>query len=637
MSLKGEKVMRKIAIIGSGPRGMSVLERIACRIIKESSVIPTEILLIDNGNIGTGRIWKEDQSKSFIMNTIATEISAFSGLGTYEKARPGAGPSFSDWWKVAFDDFDNHIGYAPRRYYGSYLKFVYQKVNEHLPLHVKVTEINDEVIDITEVNSLQVLRFRNNETVEVSSTVIATGHSTNFPSAKQSEIERHATENRELSFISGDSAADMALDNIAEKDRVAIIGLGLSFYDIVTYLTEGRGGDFTSNQDGSLSYHPSGKEPEIFCGSRSGVPVLARGKNQKSSDYSYKARIFNSDKADLIRQTFSGEVDFGSQVWPLIEAEVTLVYYETLITNTKSEEVADDFIQHVIRDEIKSKTLVGTIAGEYLNKKCEPLDLETLARPFRNREFITQTEFKETLSELLCADIKEAEAGNVSSPLKAALDVLRNSRDNIRRVVDYGGLSAESHKIFLSKYVPFISSLCAGPPLFRIKQLLALMDAGVVSILGPDIQLKTSANGYKFFSGSVDKYCIKVNTVIDSRISQPNIALDKSELTCSLVQRGLFTNYINRSGQESYLTGGVNITPSPFHPIRSDGSIAKRIHILGIPTEHVRWFMQSGSSRPDFWIDFMIDADAISESMLLVDNRKCQKNVIEFKEEDLVL
>ena len=75
-----EKKERSIAIVGSGPRGMSVLERLAARLSQnKENEIETDIYLIDNGFVGTGRVWSIKQSPYLLMNTIAQEISAFSG------------------------------------------------------------------------------------------------------------------------------------------------------------------------------------------------------------------------------------------------------------------------------------------------------------------------------------------------------------------------------------------------------------------------------------------------------------------------------------------------------------------------------------------------------------------------------
>lgn len=51
---------RRIAIVGSGPRGLGVLERITAR-LAEAPPAAAEIFLIDAVQVGCGRIWRTDQ------------------------------------------------------------------------------------------------------------------------------------------------------------------------------------------------------------------------------------------------------------------------------------------------------------------------------------------------------------------------------------------------------------------------------------------------------------------------------------------------------------------------------------------------------------------------------------------------
>ena len=75
-------------------------------------------------------------------------------------------------------------------------------------------------------------------------------------------------------------------------------------------------------------------------------------------------------------------------------------------------------------------------------------------------------------------------------------------------------------------------------------------------------------------------------------------------------------SYVNGSGTGAFDTGGVAVTRAPYHPLDRHGRPDPDTYVLGIPTEHTRWFMQGGSSRPGFWTDFVRDADAIAEDAL---------------------
>ena len=83
-------------------------------------------------------------------------------------------------------------------------------------------------------------------------------------------------------------------------------------------------------------------------------------------------------------------------------------------------------------------------------------------------------------------DLDEALAVG-GSPVKAAQEVLRILRDQLRSVIEFGGLSLESYIDFQSNVRGRINRLEAGPPPLRSQQLLALLDAGVVRVpLRPD-------------------------------------------------------------------------------------------------------------------------------------------------------
>ena len=607
----------RIAIIGSGPRGMSVLERLAARLAAQDAEQLVELYLIDDGYVGTGRIWHINQSSSLLMNTIAQEISAFSGAWDNEEPRPGCGPSFAQWWTVHRDDYDQFGGYGPRAYYGEYLLYVLAVIEKALPPNVSLHNVTARVDRLDESGEFHLLHLSGEQTIQVDATVLATGHPVNRLNGLEKELADFAVATPSVTFMSGGSVADMDLDSIASGQTVGIIGMGLTFYDLMGEFTIGRGGRFTTEKDGSLSYHPSGREPCLFAGSRSGMFIPARGFNQKQYNYEYEPAIFTLERAYSIRQR--GNVHFDRDALPLLEAELTLVHAETRFFLEKGAEAAQQLRSQVI--ERRAETVAAVIEEAKALGLDEPfrVDLYRLAAPFQGRTFSSPEAFTTTLQSALAADHAEAMRGNVDSPLKAALDVVRNTRSVIRAFVDFGGLDPDSHRLeFLSHFSPVSGFLSAGPPAFRGQQLQALMRAGIVNVVGPSVMFEPSSDDGCVYmhSPQVQGSTIAVQTVIDARLPMTDITRDCSELTRSLLENGIFVPFVNGSGDKAFETGGVDITLSPFHPIRADRTVARHLYVLGIPTEHCRWFMQSGSSRPHKWIDFMIDADAIASDIL---------------------
>ena len=62
-----------IAIVGMGPRGISILERLAARMDDSSS--PVTVHLIDEAQHGAGRVWDTAQTKTLCMNTRAGAVT----------------------------------------------------------------------------------------------------------------------------------------------------------------------------------------------------------------------------------------------------------------------------------------------------------------------------------------------------------------------------------------------------------------------------------------------------------------------------------------------------------------------------------------------------------------------------------
>ena len=68
-----------IAIVGMGPRGISILERLSARM--DDSSDPITVHLIDDAQHGAGRNWETDQTKTLCMNTRAGAGVHAQGFG----------------------------------------------------------------------------------------------------------------------------------------------------------------------------------------------------------------------------------------------------------------------------------------------------------------------------------------------------------------------------------------------------------------------------------------------------------------------------------------------------------------------------------------------------------------------------
>ncbi|MFE9042602.1 FAD/NAD(P)-binding protein [Streptomyces sp. NPDC007818] len=627
-----------LAVIGSGPRGLSVLERLAVRTAAEAEEAaggtaprPVRIHLVDATEIGAGRVWRTDQDPWFTMNTVISQVTMYSGDPDGGPSRPGAGPSLGEWIADRARAGEEPLGpddYASRVRYGQYLTDVYRTIARNLPEHVRLHPVRARVTALRPGEDGGYLLSLDTapHLLEADRVVLATGHPFNAPDDFEREMLQFTTRTPGTRYICGDSAADMPLDehSVPAGGSVAIRGIGLSFYDVMLSLTVGRGGTFRTRADGTLEYLPSGREPRIVAGSRSGLPIPARGRNQKEPSYSHKALFLTEDallaaRAARRAQGGTGQLDFAEDVLPLLRHEVEHVYQVTHVRNARGAEAADAFAAAHAEALRAGRDRRRLLADAGL-ADVPPLDLFSLARPFEGERFGSPEEFRERLLKVMDEDLAAAALGTLDGPLKAALDVLRDIRNVVRLAVDFGGLLPDSHTgFFHGRFLPVNALLSAGPPMYRVEQLRALIQRGVVEVAGPGSVFGADerAGGFRVGSAQVAGPGRLVHTLIDARIPTPDLHRDTSPLTRQLIEEGIIRPYvIPGPAGSSYRTGGLEVTDSPFHVVDARGVPQPDLYALGIPTEHTRWFTQVGSSRPGVGTLFYRDADAIAADAL---------------------
>ncbi len=604
-----------MAIVGVGPRGLSVFERIGAYLTTTPVRRGVRIVLIDDAKPGAGRIWRTDQAPWLTMNTVAGELTMFSGSSDGGPCRPGAGCTFTEWIAAHPASRDRPLGpddYASRSLYGEYLEHILACVCASLDGVADVVQLRGRATAIRHPREYVVEVSTDDGTRRVSAdrVVLATGHPVNEASGGL------------LAFVPGDSAADLPLADIPSRSTVGILGMGLSFYDIVLSLTVGRGGRFRRGRMGCLAYQPSGAEPHIVAGSRTGVPIRTRGTNQKSTAGRRPLRFLTQRavarcRQAALRRSGSPALDFRADIGPLLLAEINHTYLTTVarakFDADTARRLADALYAHG-----PALDAWPTIAAAHGLTDVGLLDLESLWRPFADRTFADPAAFRLELMKLLLEDIDDALLGNVNGPVKAALDVVRDAREVIRSAVEVGGLTPDSYREFHTGLAPMLLLLSTGPPPVRTRQLLALMQAGIVDIVGPDVRCTVDpASRYSTIeSPSVNGSARRVTTLIDGRIPAPILRRNRDPLVRQLLRDGLIREFVNSDDTRRYPTGGLWITAAENRVVSVDGSVDGGMYAVGIPTENVRWFTQIGNGRPDVASAFHREADAIALSLI---------------------
>ncbi|RFU86775.1 FAD-binding protein [Streptomyces triticagri] len=624
----------RTAIVGAGPRGISVLERICSQERKSATHEALTVHLVDPWPPGAGQVWRTSQSPHLLMNTVASQVTLYTDASVTIDGPIAEGPSLYEWARRLAAAGDGGLGaevlaearrlgpdsYPTRAFYGHYLRRVCAELIREAPAHVRVEVHTARAVALTEEEpgGPQSLHLADGSLLTgLDAVVLAQGHLPAAPGRAEERLARFAERHR-LTYIPPANPADVQLASIRPGERVLLRGLGLNFFDYLALFTAGRGGRFERTADGRLTYHPSGREPLLLAGSRRGVPYHARGENEKGPHGRYEPRLLTTDTVARLRQSVrDGEwLHFGTDLWPLIQKEVQGVYYAALLARRDGRATAEHFaLRHPSAATPEDEEL---LLAEYGIGADERWDWDALHRPYGDREFTSAADYNDWLLGHLRRDAAEARAGNVSGPLKAALDVLRDLRNEIRLAVDHGGLEANSHRDDLEGwYSPLNAFLSIGPPVSRTEELIALAEAGVVSFTGPGMRIGTTETGpaggeFTASSDHIEEPPVTARVLIEARLPEPDLRRTTDPLLVQLRQSGQCRPYVLRGTCGStYETGGLDVTERPYRLVDAEGRPHPRRFAYGVPTESVHWLTAAGI-RPGVGSVTLEDSDAIA-------------------------
>ena len=614
----------RICVVGAGPRGTSVLERV---IANHDPGIPVEVHVIDPFPPGAGSVWRTNQSGHLLMNTVASQVSLYTDDSVDLAGPVVPGPSLHDWAKDvvpagAGHQYPDHVlteasrlgpdSYPTRALYGHYLEWVFRQL-VHASSDVTVVVHRGTAVAVADQpDGRQSVRLKNGSEVDdLDAVVLALGHGPVALTEEERRLRDFAVE-RSLTYLPPSNPADVDLSHLEPGEKVALRGLGLNFFDYLALLTEGRGGHYERTDDG-LVYRPSGREPVLYAGSRRGVPHHARGENEKGPVGRHQPVFLTPSVIARLRR--SGQVRFMRDVWPLIDREVRAVYYAALLAGRLRPEQVERFrAEHVEllragRDD--SALLARHGVGDH-----ERWSWQRIARPHGETAFTDQADYHRWLLGYLRSDAREARRGNVSSPLKAALDTLRDLRNEIRLIVDHGGITGSSYRDELARwYTPFNAFLSIGPPLRRIEEMTALIEAGVLHVLGPGVRV---ALGEVFLvdASTVPAPPVPVTALIEARIPDVDLRRSANPLLRHLRATGQCRTYrIPDEGAGAFESGGVAVTGRPYRMIDAAGRAHPTRFACGVPTEYVHWVTAAGI-RPGVGSVTLEDSDAIARAAL---------------------
>ncbi|MFF8383609.1 FAD/NAD(P)-binding protein [Streptomyces kanasensis] len=615
-----------IALVGAGPRGTSVLERLCASVPELAPGAAPVVHVVDPSPAGPGRVWRTDQAGALLMNTVACQVTVFTDDSVRCEGPVRPGPSLHAW-AVAHGHPLGPDDYPPRALYGRYLAWAFARTLRGAPpgtaVHVhraRAVRLEDEAPApgaAGEDAPRQRLTLDDGTVLTgLGAVVLAQGHLPETPDAERTRLAAHAARHG-LRHLPPANPADLDLSPLAPGEPVLLRGLGLTFFDHMALLTEGRGGRFVRDGAGTLTYRPSGREPRLYAGSRRGVPYQARGDNEKGASRRHRPLLLTPDVVEAFRKRAEGgdPPDFDGEIRPLVELEVETVYYEALLRR-RGERDTSRFRSRFLafRDGAARDAALDAYGVDPADRWC----WERVADPAAGETFRSPAAHRAWLLERLRADAAEAALGNVSGPVKAALDVLRDIRNEVRAVVDHAGLPGGSRRDHLDRrYTPLNAFLSIGPPRRRVEEMAALVEAGVLDVVGPGMEVRDEPGAFVGVSPRVPGSAVAATTLIEARLPHPDLRRADDALLAHLLASGGCRTHV----VDGYDTGGLDVTGRPYHLVDARGVPHPRRFALGVPTEGVHWVTAAGA-RPGVDSVTLSDADAVARGALRAATRR---------------
>ncbi|MCX5396675.1 FAD/NAD(P)-binding protein [Streptomyces sp. NBC_00102] len=579
---------RTVVVVGGGFRGTSVLERLVANLEEfRPSGGRLRLVSVDEYPPGPGRIWRTDQSADLLMNTPASAFTVWPDASVSSEGPKAAGPSLWEWLRRVADALAARetadggtpdaglptdgtgrpvLGRAlaadlarrpvlaasvraatadtctPRVLLGHYLTWCHETVTGSLPRGVRHDWWRDRVTDVERTGGRYRLTLAGGAApLLADAVVLCTGWSTPARAHRAAgDHEKPAGPGKPVRRLRGDNASDQDLSAARPGADVVVEGLGLSFFDVTTLLTAGRGGRFVPDDTApyGLRYEPSGREPVLHATSRQGVPYWCR----PGTDVPDGAGRHRFLTGALRGRPRPGRFD---GLGPAIARDTLGDYYTHLAT------VDPDAFAFPLTGLLDALASLPPDSDAWREAVADAvpdpdlrLDLDGDAA-LAARDWTDQAGFEAAIRGRLLLDLAETAKGAASS-LKVAHRSFGKARKLLFGAVQDGGLTAESWFGEYADFVDLAFRLNNGPPPVRLRELLALHDAGVVRFLGPRATPgeRPGSGGHPWWSSAaVPGTGVRSDLVIEARVPAPSLHAGTDPLLRALSGRGLAESF----------------------------------------------------------------------------------------------
>ncbi|GAA2550790.1 FAD/NAD(P)-binding protein [Pseudonocardia hydrocarbonoxydans] len=613
-----------IAIVGAGPRGAGLLERLAASAPElVGSDLPAgglDVHLIDPYPAGAGRIWRHEQSPLLAMNSMAADVTMFTDDSVVCDGPIRPGPSMWDWVRSG-PEVDPELAeelagvtastFPSRRLQSAYLGWVLQHVIDGLPAGMRAHVHRTRATGLTEDpgpdgGATQVVHLEGAPPLRVDAVVLASGHLDATPTADEVALAGRAAA-AGLRYLPPEQTTDSDLSVLAPGETVLVRGMGLAFVDLVVLLFEGRGGRFTD-----AGYVPSGREPRLVVGSPRGSTYHSKTHYALQAPRPPLPRFFGPAAVDPL--IAAGEVDLRAQAWPLMAKEIAWGWYHELFLG-HPDAVAQPWAEFAASyaaldwDSPGMRALIEAAVPDPVDR----IDFAALDRPLDGLTAPDLAALQPLVRERIAEDLRQHVDVRHSAHLGAFVAML-SVYGETTRLAD--ALSTRSRASDMGWWQGFFNSVASGPPGFRVRQLLALSRAGYIDFLGAGMWVEVEDGAFVAGSATLaGAEPVRAGALVDARLPDPSAARTTDPLLADLVRRGDAAEdiLIDDDGTVLRNTGLVRVRPEDGALLDADGAVHPRRFAVG---PHTTVKVAGAFTRPGMNAQSLRYNDAIARAVL---------------------
>lgn len=562
----------RLAIVGGGPRAAMLLERLAAN-HAASGAGELRIDVVDPFPAGAGRIWRNEQSSLLKLNSMARDVSMFTDESVSCQGPAVPGPSLWEWvCQVRAGDHPRYAelllnpgngvrteflaleadGFPTRKLHSHYLEWFLQRTVAGLGPGIQVLFHRDTVLDLQpgSAEARHRLVLESGLVLQAGQVVLALGHTDAQPRAASVRFSDFAKNHpKHLRYVPPAYTNDVDLSAVVPGSDVLVSGMGLAFIDLAVLLMQERGGSFKTRPNGSLRYIPCGAEPRLHVGSRRGVPYLSKIRGPLRGLPADGMHFLTRSAVELLRRKH-GSLDFRAHLWPLIAKESAYSYYRELLTAHPQRCSMEwkDFSPRFAALEWYSAEREALVAVA-VPQPADRLDFETLDHPLAARNFSNPEQIHQAVRERIQRDLHLRDGGENSETLGLFTGLL-GCYMQLGQLVSLDEINESSRAEISGWWHGFFSYVDSGPPASRLRELLALEEAGLVRFLGPRTTFDIDAESGSFMArGAITGHEVRADTLIEARLPAPTLSNTSNPLLRALFERGVISQESTGTGK----------------------------------------------------------------------------------------